>query len=116
MEKFYIRQGDILFERVESKIRKEKEELKNEILTKIESKTVALGELTGHHHSFQKTDQVMLYKTVSNDVPTQASVLENGPNLSHQEHLSIQFPKGEYVITREQSYNPFLKAKVRSMD
>lgn len=108
MEKFYIRQGDILFENTTEKV------VETEPL---ETKTVALGEITGHHHSFTKNpEQVLLYKQADEDMPTQATVLETGPQLTHQEHLSIQFPKGEYKIKREQSYNPFLKQIQRSMD
>jgi hypothetical protein len=108
-KKIYIRQGDILFEKVNSIDPNDKEPL--------ETKTVALGEITNHHHSFTKNvKQVLLYKQVDEDMPSQATVLENGPQLTHQEHLSIQFPKGEYRIRREQSYNPFLKQIQRSVD
>ena len=106
-KKIYIRQGDILFEKV-SGIEKTQE---------LETKTVALGEITGHHHSFHKDSQVFLYKEPQEEMPTQAQVLDSsGPQLSHQEHLSIQFPEGEYKIHREQSYNPFLKQIQRSVD
>lgn len=103
----YIRQGDILFEKID--IQKGGE--------KLETKTVALGEVTNHSHSFGKKDQVLLYKEIdSNDVPTGLSVLEETAELTHQEHLSIQFPKGEYRIRRERSYNPFLQKIQESMD
>ena len=105
--KIFIRQGDILFEKVSSISGGGKP---------LDTKTVALGEITNHHHSFQKKDQVLLYKSIEEDMPTQATVLENGPQLTHQEHLSIQFPKGYYIIRREQSYNPFLKQIQRSAD
>lgn len=106
--RYFIRQGDILFEKVLDKV---------ELGAKLDTKTVALGEVTGHHHSFQKSDQVILYKQDSEQLPTQLSVLEdNNSMLTHQEHLSIQFPKGEYKIRREQSYNPFLKQIQRSLD
>ena len=109
-KKIYIRQGDILFEKVSSC------EKTGEVL---ETKTVALGEITGHHHSFQDKNQVLLYKQSHEEMPTQLSVLDDSaaPNqLEHQEHLSIQFPKGEYLIKREQSYNPFLRQIQRSVD
>lgn len=82
----------------------------------IDSGIVAVGEVTNHHHSFIEK-QILLYKQVNEEMPTQLSVLDNsGPQLEHQEHLSIQFPKGEYKIRREQSYNPFLKQIQRSLD
>lgn len=107
-EKLFFRQGDILFELMP--------EGKGDMnIEKLDSKTVALGEITGHHHSFGKKDQVLLYKEIDSDVPTNAS-LQAPSTITHQEHLSIQLPKGEYKIKREQSYNPFLKQIQRSMD
>lgn len=106
-DKIFIRQGDILFENVSDMERKEQ----------VDTKTVALGEITGHHHSFNKNSQVLLYKQDDEDMPTQATILDSsGPQLAHQEHLSIQFPQGEYLIKREHSYNPFLKQIQRSTD
>lgn len=111
-KKIFIRQGDILFESVPEGSHKN-----NEDLYEINSKTVALGEVTGHSHSYRKNDQVVLYQKRFDDLPSQ--VLVEGSStveLQHQEHLSIQFPKGEYIIRREQSYNPFLKQITRSTD
>ena len=100
MTRYFIRQGDILFEKI----------LNNASLgAKLETKTVALGEVTGHHHSFRKNDQIILYSKPQDQIPTQLSVLNESSKLTHQEHLSIQFPKGEYLIRRERRYNPFLK-------
>lgn len=104
----YIRQGDILFEKIDE-VDKSKQ--------KLDTKTVALGEITGHSHSFEKQSQVLLSKRADEDVPTQLVVLdESGAQLTHQEHLPIQIPKGVYRIRREQSYNPFLKNIQRSAD
>lgn len=107
-KKIFIRQGDILFESVPQGLSKQ---------DPLETKTVALGEITGHHHSFiENSEQVLLYKEDQEDMPSRLKVSGTETELSHQEHLSIQFPKGEYVIKREQSYNPFLKQIQRSMD
>ena len=103
----FFRQGDILFEKVGV--------LSTEELQKLETKTVALGEITGHHHSFQKQDQVLLYKKPEEDLPSLA-IVEAPSTLTHQEHKPITFQKGVYKIKREQSYNPFLKQIQRSMD
>ena len=112
-EKIFIRQGDILFESVPEGSYREDEDL-----YEINSKTVALGEVTGHSHSYRKNDQVVLYHKRFDDMPSQVLVEASSTvaELQHQEHLSIQFPKGEYKIKREQSYNPFLKQIQRSKD
>lgn len=109
MKKIFIRQGDIMFESVpEGGLEK---------TDPLETKTIALGEITGHHHSFRKNDQVLLYKNPQQDMPSQTIVQQDlSTELQHQEHFSIQFPKGEYIIKREQSYNPFLKQIQRSID
>jgi hypothetical protein len=49
-----FRQGDILFKRVESIDDMDKKEIQGSL-------TVALGELTGHHHSFVQGSLVQLY-------------------------------------------------------
>lgn len=103
----YIRQGDILFEKIDE-IDSNKQVL--------DTKTVALGEVTGHSHSFSKQSQVLLSKKVDEDVPTQLVVLDESAQLTHQEHLAINIPQGVYRIRREQSYNPFLKNIQRSAD
>jgi hypothetical protein len=104
----YIRQGDILFERIDNA---------DNSKVKLDTKTVALGEITGHSHSFAKSEQVLLSKRIDEDIPTQLQVLEEGgATLTHQEHLPIHIPKGVYRIRREQSYNPFLKNIQRSAD
>lgn len=83
----------------------------------LETKTIALGEATGHHHSFRKDDIVLLFKEPDQDMPSEAIIAQDSSTeLQHQEHFSIQFPKGGYKIKREQSYNPFLKQIQRSLD
>ena len=102
----YFRQGDILFEKIDE-VDKSKQVL--------DTKTVALGEITGHSHSFNKQSQILLSKKADEDIPTQLVVLdEGGAQLTHQEHLPINIPQGVYRIRREQSYNPFLRNIQRS--
>lgn len=108
MKRMFYRQGDILFEKVGT--------LNTEELQQLDTKTVALGEITGHHHSFQKQDQVILYKKSEEDLPSLVVINDTSNTLTHQEHKPITFPKGVYKIKREQSYNPFLKQIQRSMD
>lgn len=107
MRKFY-RQGDILFERLE-------DGADTDVFEKLDTKTVALGELTGHHHSFQNKDQVLLFKKPEEELPSMVTI-QASSTLTHQEHKPITFEKGVYRITREQSYNPFLKQIQRSVD
>lgn len=103
----FIRQGDILFEKIDNMDSDKKT---------LDTKTVALGEVTGHKHAFNKNSQILLSKKVDEDVPTQLVVLDESAQLTHQEHLPINIPQGVYRIRREQSYNPFLKNIQRSAD
>lgn len=108
--KRFYRQGDILFEKISDNSLSTIESLQ-----KLDTKTVALGEVTNHSHSFGNRDQVLLYKKPEEELPSMVTVLETS-TLTHQEHKPIQFEKGVYKITREQSYNPFLKQIQRSID
>ena len=106
-----IRQGDILFRQVNKPVEEGCEVLPN-------SKTVALGELTGHHHSFGGNDQMLVFKDKkarNNNEPVAIQVLAPA-ELTHQEHFAIQFEPGYYKIVREQEYNPMTKQLQRAVD
>jgi len=92
-EKF-IRQGDVLL-RKSDKIPLEAK--------KTETKTVAEGEATGHNHKFQ--GQVLIYETGSGQKFVDA---KEELELIHQEHKTIQIPKGIYEVIKEQEFDPFL--------
>jgi hypothetical protein len=81
------------------------------------SKTIALGEITGHHHSFRSQDQVLVFKDQSNPEPKYVQV-ESGQTaiLEHQEHLPLEIPEGVYTCSIQQEYNPFLENMVRVVD
>ena len=108
-QQLIFRQGDILFQRV-SDLPKDVSQIPNSL-------TVALGEITGHHHSFKTQSQVLLYKNGSSQDPTAVQVLEKeGAVLEHQEHLPLVLPEGVYEVKREQEYNPFTQQIQRTAD
>lgn len=115
-----FRQGDILMTRVKGMEKKKYSLIPN-------SKTVALGELTGHHHTFSEQSQVLLYKDNSasssssqqqeqQEDPTLIEVKSGVAELVHQEHNTILLPEGTYKVTREMEYNPFLNQIQRTAD
>jgi len=116
-----FRQGDILITKVNNIAGKKQEEAYSVIPN---SKTVALGELTGHHHTFSEQSQVLLYKDKKSlssaqqqqEEPTLIEVKSGVAELVHQEHNTILLPKGTYKVTREMEYNPFLGQLTRTAD
>lgn len=113
----FIRQGDILLEQIDTGIVRAPSNM-----TPINnSRTLALGEATGHHHSFTNPQQqVLLYRDAKNGKPTEPELVqvvsEEGATLTHQEHKAIHVPQGTYKVVREQEYNPFLKQLQRTVD
>jgi hypothetical protein len=83
------RQGDIL-------IRKIKELPKT--AKKVTGLTVAYGEVTGHHHTFNKGQRYL-----SDD--KQIVVLDEEAVLVHQEHEVINFSKGVYLVEQQREYD-----------
>jgi len=83
---------------------------------KTDTKTLAYGEVTGHHHSFAKSAQVLVFEPTNNDtvqvgneaIPVQKYLrVKQDSVLSHQEHNPLTIPKGDYVILQERTYDPF---------
>lgn len=101
----YYRQGDILFEKIDNF---------EQIGQPLDTKTVARGEKTGHHHSFREQDQILLYGQP--DSPELLVIESQVAQITHQEHKPIELERGIYRIHREQGYNPFLKRLQRSVD
>ena len=65
------------------------------------SLTVALGEATGHHHTFRKgMVQVLIEQE-------QQFVKVTGQNaiLEHQEHEELILPKGKYKVIRQRVFD-----------
>lgn len=104
-QEIFIRQGDVIFKKIDD-FDKNNLQLTNDNI-------VALGEATGHSHTFN--GQVLLYKTSELEEPKYVEVKESAV-LEHQEHLAIQVPEGKYEVIKEQEFNPFTKAITRTRD
>ena len=62
--------------------------------------TVALGETTGHHHTFREgTAQVLM------EQEQQFVKVDNKAILEHQEHETLLLPKGEYKVIRQRVFD-----------
>jgi len=94
------------------------------VCQKTQTKTVAYGEATGHHHTFNG-GQVIVYDApighvmkVGNEtisVTKFVDVLE-ATKLEHQEHKAIEIPRGTYAISIEREYNPFAEQSRQVLD
>ena len=93
-----FQQGDVLIK--QSKVPKGAKKKGN--------KTVALGEATGHHHTFTEGD-VTLYE---HEGTIFAKVTSEEATLTHQEHNPVTIPKGDYVFPIVREYN-FLEMEER---
>ena len=85
------RQGDILIVPVD-KIPDRQDEL--------ETKIIAIGELTGHHHKVDEAAQLFGW----NDVP-QFMEVQGETQLTHQEHDTINISEGKYRIVRQREFD-----------
>ena len=73
--------------------------------------TCALGEVTGHHHTIH-TGAVGF----ANDVDALVDYLEvteESADLTHQEHSTINIPKGTYQVVKQVEYTPAELRNVR---
>ena len=63
---------------------------------------LAFGEVTGHSHRLKGKAKVY-------DLPNDELILavEEDSELSHEEHKTIRFPKGLYLMRKEQEFNYF---------
>lgn len=116
MKKQFIRHGDVDIRPI-SAIPKN--------IKKNKTKTLAYGEVTGHHHSFTNNAQVTVW-----DAPPQETItvgdeqirvekyleVREDSRLSHQEHKTVIVPKGVYAILQEREYNPFEQDVRRVLD
>lgn len=91
--KTIARHGDILFKRTNKTVGK-----------KQRSKTVAYGEVTGHHHTF---DGGAVCFAEDGEVKS-VEILSATP-IKHQEHDAIMFEKGKYDVYKKTEYDPFEK-------
>ncbi len=117
MEK-YLRHGDVPIRRIETtSLQKLPDGLKPI------GQTLAYGEVTGHHHSMRGSAQVLqLEKPIELEIAGEQMQVQKFLHvdqdaiLEHQEHKTIQVPKGDYIILEERQYNPFDEEIRKVMD
>lgn len=99
-KKKIFRQGDVLI--VES----DKTAAPVDVV-KRDKVTLALGEVTGHHHSIASTGCTG-YASETDDVGLSSFLVveEEQVELTHQEHSTINIPAGNYDVHRQVEYTP----------
>ena len=89
----------------------------------LDTKTVAYGEKTGHHHTF--SGQVLVYEPQNEDtinvrnepVPVQKYVhIKQDAQITHQEHATQTIPKGMYAILQEREWDVITNQLRRVVD
>ena len=90
------RQGDVLITKIDSIPTG---------LVKTNTVTLALGEATGHHHSILDGNAVG-YADSEKGLAEFLTVGGNKAALTHQEHDTINLPKGNYKVTGQVEYTP----------
>lgn len=94
-----LRHGDLVFTPIETPKEGKVRELNEEYI-------LAFGEATGHAHRLRgKSIKVV-------DLPDQEAILEIGEeaSLSHEEHVTIKFPAGLYLMRREREHDYFTES------
>ncbi len=79
---------------------------------KLNHKTLATGEATGHNHTITEGD-VELYE---HEGTMFLRVKSETAELTHQEHDTITLPKGDYKINIVREYNHFDEEAKRVVD
>lgn len=95
------RQGDVLIVKVDS-IPKN--------LKPTKKVTLALGEVTGHHHTIHVG--AVGFANAEEDLAEYFSVESESADLTHQEHDTITIPKGSYKKIIQVEYTP---AEIRNV-
>jgi len=113
-----FRQGDVLLYKIGyipgNNFRPIGGEVKQSILTKFRnlfSKTkdrivLAYGEQTGHHHSFPWSRGVTFFRDDGGSGGGYLHVADETANLTHQEHGTIEVPKGDYRVVQQRQFTP----------
>jgi hypothetical protein len=91
------RQGDVLVVPVDSF---------PDGLTKTDRVTLALGEVTGHHHSIAEGCIGYAFNGNAAGLAEYFEVTADKAVLTHQEHDPITFPTGKYQAIRQVEYTP----------
>lgn len=119
-----VRQGDVLLQKVKKSTLNQSKLAKGKTLNKL---TVALGEVTGHHHTLfglgeaKVKDRTEESNQAPNDVASMFFEVEGGNAiLRHDEHDPIMLDEtGEdeiWMRTIQIEYNPFEKIRQRVAD
>jgi hypothetical protein len=88
------RHGDVLLRRIER--------IPN-TAQKCVGTTLAHGEITGHSHRIQESNDVQLWVHGSDLF---LEVKQAGATLIHEEHRAIKLPQGFYRVWRQREYRP----------
>lgn len=89
------RHGDVLLELID--------QMPDGAHRKVNHATLAFGEVTGHSHSIKQKSDVSLYDYGN----FMCLDVETGPvSLVHEEHATIELPKGLYRVWRQREYSP----------
>jgi len=104
MKRKQIRQGDVLLCPI------------NEFPTglKIKDKVLAYGEVTGHSHRFEASDDEVLV-SVTKDGTQYVEVLKPA-QLIHEEHNNVDVDEGKYVVRQQREYDTQVQAPRRVVD
>lgn len=103
-----IQQGDVLCYRLEAMpAGLKKKEPTNGLYT------VALGEVTGHHHSAVADEKLEFYEDENGTLFLNV-VSDEGATLTHQTHGPVKLPKGCHQIGITVEHDPF-EAAVRKV-
>jgi hypothetical protein len=73
-------------------------------LTRTKKVTLALGEVTGHHHSI--LEGAIGFADNETELTEYFSVESESANLTHQEHDTISLPQGNYRKVIQVEYTP----------
>lgn len=89
----HSRQGDTLLRRLPVLI--------PATVKRIKSPTLALGEVSGHHHTFRDGGAVAFADDEKSATADFVRVTAETSTLTHEEHAPIAFPKGDYESLKQ---------------
>lgn len=92
----HARQGDVLIRRISERPRETK--------TRLKFCTLALGEVTGHHHTIHSGAEG--YGEMGDKLASHLEVMAAMAELTHQEHETILVPEGTYESLKQVEYTP----------
>ena len=102
-----IRQGDLLFEKVEHK--------PNGVFKKAKDNIIEYGEGTGHAHVLATPESAELMTPINTALVEYINVLQPSV-ISHDTHKSVTLSTGKWVVTRQVSLQLHDRRTVRYVD